>query len=176
MQIYNIEPSGFKTWMIANMKIWGFLPIIPIWFIASLFILKINPNANTDLIGYGLFAAIFSSMLFAAAQEVGKGTVVCYTFIFGLPLILLLGEFDTISLTTGMKIYLWICFGISVFIGSIFGVYGYQNADEMYSKLFVLNSSAKELFETDLSIAYMRFVEAYLFTFIGFAVIAPLFS
>lgn len=75
-----------------------------------------------------------------------------------------------------MKTYLWICIGISVFIGSIFGVYGFQNADEMYSKLFVLNSSAKELFETDLSIGYMRFVEAYLYTFIGFASFAPIFS
>ena len=46
----------------------------------------------------------------------------------------------------------------------------------MYSKLFVLNSSAKELYEADLSIGYMRFVESYLYTFIGFAVFAPIFS
>ena len=175
MSIYSIEESSFKTWMIANMKIWGFIPVVATWFIATLIVGMLNPGADTQFMAWGLFAAIGSGFIFGIAQE-NPSTLLIYTLILGLPLVLLLWHFDAINLTTGMKVYLWICLGLSVFIGSIVGVYAYQNADEVISRLFVLTSSAKERFEAEMSIAYMRFIEAYLFTFIGFGVFAPIFS
>lgn len=174
MALYSIEESSFKTWMIANMKIWGFIPTLSTWFLATILIGKFNPD-YIELMAWGLWIIIGSSAIFGLAQE-NRAPLVIYTAIFALPFILLLWHFDSITLTTGMKVYLWICLGISVFIGSIIGVYSYQNADEVLDRLFVLMSNSKERYEAEISIAYMRFTEAYIYTFIGLGAFAPIFG
>lgn len=179
MAFFSLESTRFKSWLVANMKIWGFLPAIAIWFVASVIVAKINPEANATLVAYCFMAAIASSVIFTMAQENQKPLVI-YTLLLFCPIILLIGhafgKFNYDFMTTGVVIYLWFDLIISLGIGGIISYYAYKNAADVFDRLFYFRKSYADILSSELSMSYMRFVEAYLYTFIGLASFAALFS
>lgn len=176
MGLFSLNESPFKIWMVANMKFWGFLPVFITWFLAAFLVGLLNPDADTKLLTWAVMAAIGASVVFSLIQE-NKAPLVLYTFFLSLPFIFLLSNHEVLNfITHGMRVYLWICLAISLIIGGRIGYYAYSYADDVIDKLFVFISSAKDRYEAELSIGYMRFVEAFIFTFIGLGVFAPIFA
>ena len=176
MSIYSIEQSGFKTWMVANMKLWGFIPVLAMWLLAVVIVGRTNSSdAASTFLAIALAAGIGSSMIFYAARNI-QGTLVLYTLFLLVPFLLLFGKLNIIDFTTGMKVYMWISMAISAFVASVIGVYAYQNAYDILDRLFLMTSSAKDRCTAELSIGYMAFVEALLFTFLALIMFVPLFG
>ena len=179
MAFFSLESTRFKSWMVANMKIWGFAPAVIIWLVATFIVAKLNPDANATISAYCFIAALVSSVIFTIAQENQKPMVI-YTLIFACPFILLIGhamgKFNLDYLTTGVVVYLWIDVVISLGIAGMIAYYAYKNAADVFDRLFYFRTSYADVLSSEVSMAYMRFVEAYLYTFIGLAAFAPLFS
>ncbi|MDE5869121.1 MAG: hypothetical protein K2H18_02715 [Muribaculaceae bacterium] len=175
MALYSIEESGFKTWMVANMKLWGFIPVLAIWLLAFVIVGRTNSSdAAVSFLAIGFIAAIGASVIFSLARNI-QGTLVIYTCMLLLPFLLALGKIHIIDFTTGMKVYMWIGMAVSSFVASVIGVYAYQNAYEILDRLFLMTSSGKDRYTAELAIGYMAFVEAFLFTFLAFIMFLPLF-
>lgn len=175
MSLYSIEESGFKTWLVANMKIWGFIPVLAIWLLAFVIVGRTNSSdAAASFLSVGFIAAIGAAVIFSLARNI-QGTLVIYTIMLLIPFLLLFGKIHVIDFTTGMKVYMWIGMAASTFVASVIGVYAYQNAYDVLDRLFVLTASAKDRCTAELSVGYMAFVEALVFTFLGFIMFLPLF-
>ena len=59
MSIYSIEQSGFKTWMVANMKLWGFIPVLAMWLLAVVIVGRTNSSdAASSFLAIALGAGI----------------------------------------------------------------------------------------------------------------------
>lgn len=175
MSLYSIEESGFKTWLVANMKIWGFIPVLAIWFLAFVIVGRTNSSDEAaSFLSVGFIAAIGTAVIFSLARNI-QGTLVIYTTMLLIPFLFLFGKIHVIDFTTGMKVYMWIGMAASTFVASVIGVYAYQNAYDVLDRLFVLTSSAKDRCTAEMSVGYMAFVEALVFTFLGFIMFLPLF-
>lgn len=179
MSFFSFESSRFKSWMVANMKIWGFVPAVIIWVVAIFIVAKLKPDGDFVLSTYCFFAALASSVIFTVAQENDKPLVI-YTLILACPFILLIGhamgKFNLNFLTTGVVVYLWVDVAISLGIAGVIAYYAYKNAADVFDRLFYFRTSYADALSSEISMAYMRFVEAFLYTFIGLAAFAPLFS
>lgn len=179
MAFFSLEGTPFKTWLVANMKIWGFVPALIMWLLALLLVAWIKPDAEIDILTYGFLAAVSSSVIFTSAQE-SESPVLCYVVLLLLPFVLLIGhaigKISAPFLTTGVVIWLWISLAISLYVASVISKYAKANFDDMMDRLFHLRSSVLEYYESETKVVFMRFVEAFLFSFISLGVFAQLFS
>lgn len=169
MALFSMETSPAKSWLVANMKIWGCIPVFLVWLMVG-FIYKSTAATPIDLadsiLGLALFPAIIMSILFTSIQESNK-PLWGYALIVFLPIIFLIsyimGEARPEFMTTGMLVWLSIDVVISLAFGVLIGYFTFQNYDDLFSRLFMFRSSAVDIYSSRMAFSFIRFAEAYLF-------------
>lgn len=70
MGFFSMEHTGFKTWLVANQKIWGLVPVGICWAVAvgMAFLFGKNEDAASSMAAYLLIGAFLVSIAFTAAE------------------------------------------------------------------------------------------------------------
>lgn len=88
MGFFSMEHTGFKTWLVANQKIWGLVPVGICWLVAlGLAILfGKNDDPTASMAAYLLTGAFLVSIAFTAAETNEKPNLI-YTIIALAPIV-----------------------------------------------------------------------------------------
>lgn len=174
-----MESSPFKSWMIANLKFWGFIPVFLIWALVLWIATSVTSLTLEDSIWvYALMPAILTSALFSTCQEVSAPGMTYFVICIAPILFLIavhMGKIELDILTTGLTVWLWISVFLGLLVGSGIAFFTFQNIDDLQSSLFCFSSSAVERFSSTMLFTFMRFTEGFIFSFFCFAAFGVFF-
>lgn len=180
MAFFSMEHSSFKTWLVANQKLWGILPLCVIWVIAVLIAGLFGKDGEAvGTVAGVLFFAIFGiSILFTAAEANEKPNLI-YSLIMLSPFILIFmvlsGKWTHTSITTGIIVWSILSILISAYCGFIIRKYSLINFHETVSKVFKLRSSI-DIWSSEQTFAFRRGVEAFIYSFCALEMFSVLFA
>lgn len=178
MAFFSMEHSGFKTWMVANHKIWGIIPVGICWLVAiGLAILFGKKGDSGTMAAYLAIGALLVSIAFTAAESNEKPNLI-YSLIALVPIVLVImvftGKLSHSLITTGVIIWTIVSILIAGFYGFIIRKYSLINFYETVSKIFKLKSSL-DIWSSEQTFAFRRGVEAFMYSFTALEMFAILF-
>lgn len=179
MGFFSMEHAGFKTWLVANQKIWGIVPVGICWAVAVGLALLFgkNDDATQSMAAYLLIGAFLVSIVFTAAETNEKPNLI-YTIIALAPIVfvvlVLMGKFSHSLITTGVIIWTIISILVGIFCGFIIRKYSLVNYYETVSKIFKLKSSL-DIWSSEQTFVYRKAVEAFMYSFTALEMFAVLF-
>lgn len=179
MGFFSMEHTGFKTWLVANQKIWGLVPVGICWAVAvgMAFLFGKNEDAASSMAAYLLMGAFLVSIAFTAAETNEKPNLI-YTIIALAPIVfmvlVMMGKFSHTLITTGVIIWTIVSILIGLFCGFIIRKYSLVNYYETVSKIFKLRSSI-DIWSSEQTFAYRRAVEAFMYSFTAVEMFSILF-
>lgn len=169
-----MEASVLRSWLVANLRLWIFVPAFLINAAINLLAFWINPELENPS-GIGMWTVIFVAFIvFIASSEYRKGIIAWYTAMLLSPVLVIIANHDLISI--GSYSCLWICYLASLVIGSLPARYAYQNFNDMVSRYFRFRKSVVEQYSSKLQMAYLRYVEASFFCFVALSALASFFE
>lgn len=175
MAILSMEPSPIKCWLVANLKIWAFIPMFIIIMIVGLIhnAFAVTPIETNMLLAYALVPAMAECILTAAQQTAkpmaGYALILCAPI--GFMVLYHMGKFDSAAITVGQITWLWTSIVLSLSTAYTIALFAYKNSDEILSKLLIFRSSNIEVFESRMKLAFSCFVEAFIIIFLTLATI-----
>lgn len=179
MGFFSMEHTGFKTWLVANQKIWCIVPVGLCWLVAIGMAMLFGKaeEATSQMAAYLLMGAFVVSVAFAAAETNDKPNLI-YTIIalapIALVVLVLMGKFSHSLITTGVIVWTIISILGGFFCGFIIRKYALVNYYETVSKIFKLKSSL-DIWSSEQTFAYRRAVEAFMYAFTTLEMFAILF-
>lgn len=174
-----MEHTNLKTWLVANQKVWGFVPAgicLAIAFgLATLF--GKNEETVGTMVEYLVLGTLFLSLAFNGAEAYEKpnllyGLIAFFTICWACSV--LVGDSSHTLITTGVAIWTTISALVALYFGFIIGKYSLVNYDEAVSAIFKLRSSI-DIWSSKQSFAFRRGVEAFMYTFATLEMFAVLF-
>lgn len=171
MALFSMEPSTLKCWLVANLKIWAFVPMFIIIMIVGLVhnAFAASPIEFNTLLVYAITPAIAEGLI-TIAQQSSQPTGTYALFLFAPIAFMVLYHMGKFELSTGIAVWLWVSIAASITGASFLSKFAFDNSDEVLSQLFIFRSSNLEVFESRVKLAFSVFVEAFLILFITFAI------
>lgn len=173
MAVFSTEPSTLKCWLVANLKIWAFIPMFVIIMVVGLIhnVFAVSPIEMKELVVYALIPAMAEGLLTAGQQT--SQPMASYALLMFTPIAFMvfyhMGKIMPEGMSTGIVVWLWLSIAISMTVAYLVAMFAYKNSDEVLSKLFLFRSTNLEVFESRMKLAFSCFVEAYLIVFLTFA-------
>ena len=175
-----MEHTGFKTWLVANQKIWGIVPLGIFWVVAIILagLFGKDGGAVGTVAAILLFSIFVISIIFTAAEANEKPNLI-YSLImltpFALIFMVISGKWSHSAITTGIIVWSIISVLIASVCGFIIRKYSLINYYETVSKVFKLRSSI-DIWSSEQTFAFRRGVEAFIYSFSALEMFAVLFA
>ena len=180
MAFFSMEHTGFKTWLVANQKIWCILPIGACWILAVFLSLLLGKDGEAvgAVAAVLLFSVFGVSIIFAVAEANEKPNLI-YSLImlapFAIIYMVLSGKWSHSAITTGIIVWSIISIVLACVCGFIIRKYCLINFDETVSKVFKLRSSI-DIWSSEQAFAYRRGVDAFIYSFCALEMFAILWA
>lgn len=173
MALFSTEQATYKSWLIANISLWGWVPALLISLgINSLSVYVMEEQTPMGALAlYCMFWVIF---LFRVDYEFGKlplGHIVvllasgCFLYYF----LFVDGQSDNgakFEFSTFAKIWMLVSYLLSLFLAKGPAQYAYTYFDDVVSRSFRFRTSKVDQHSMRLQYTFNRFVEAFYFIFV----------
>lgn len=181
MAFFSMESTKFKTWLVANQKLWGAIPLIICAVLSYLLLMLFNKNTEfgQEIFFWCLIPAFIIEAAFTVAEQNEKPNLI-YGLLGLVPLTILIlvfmGKINHPFFTTGTIIWSCIAMLAAFVVAYIIGTYANRNYDDVVSRLFVFKASVLDYISSQTTFVFRRSVEAFLFSFFSLEMFAPLFA